>query len=161
MNWLKRNQGNIFCAILLGALVLIAVSVTVATVRDISNIRIASQAPPAPVVKVGDVEGPIRDRVRERLLLTIIRHKAIARMQRDGFALANGDKTPLSAEKAEQLYEKLTDEMVLAAAREASPQTVGKLGDGTLLANLIQWIADHQEEILAILKLVLSILALL
>lgn len=119
-------------------------------------------AVPAPANhRVEEFEGPIRDRLRERVVTAIVRHRAVDRLERDGFALIGKDGTPLSRDKARELIERLDDEVVIGCVREASPQVYGKLGDGTLLSNLMTWISEHQEEILAILKLILSILVLL
>lgn len=117
--------------------------------------------PPTQSPKVEQVEGPIRDRLRERVVLSIVRHRAIDRLEREGFTLIGKDSRPMSRERARELVDRLDDETLIGCVREASPQVYGKLGDGQLLSNLMTWIADHQEEILAILKLILSILVLL
>lgn len=36
---------------------------------------------------------------------------------------------------------------------------VDKIGDGTLLTNLLQWITDHQDQIAALVKLIMLLLA--
>jgi hypothetical protein len=107
------------------------------------------------------VEGPIRDRARERVLLAVVQSRAIKQMEKDGFALVGRNGTPLTRQEAESLYSRLTDEVVIGAIKEASPKAYGALGDGTLIANFVKWIADHQDEILAVLKFVMMILALL
>lgn len=160
MNWLKKNWRDLGAAALMAAMVLIIIGVSISVYRDIRNTRLTSQAAPAPVVQVGDVQGPIRDRVREKVLLGVIRSHAIRQMERQGFALVGGNKTPLSREQAEKLYDRLADDVVIGCVQEGSPDTFGKLGDGQTLAKMLKWIVDHKAEILEVLKLVLSILAL-
>lgn len=120
------------------------------------------QAVPTPAVAAETEKARgIHDRARERVLLAVVRSRAIRQMEQDGFALVGRSGTPIMRGRAEALYAQLTDDVVIGAVKEASPAAYGALGDGTLLGNLVKWIVEHQDEILAILKLVLTILALL
>lgn len=139
-----------------------------ATGIDCARNRLASTSatvgpPPVAVPSVGgtDETEAVGDRLRARVLTAIVRHRAMERMQRDGFALIDKDSTPLTRERARELMDRLDDETLIGCVREASPTTYGKLGDGQLLSNLLTWISEHQEEILAVLKLILAILVLI
>lgn len=93
-----------------------------------------------------------------RLMAKLIRNRVASQLQKDGFAQAGGSDKPLDKLAAWNLLANLDDDALIAAA-----QQTGALGDGKLLDRLgdvLQWIADHREEILAIIKLVLGILML-
>lgn len=106
------------------------------------------------------VEGLFDGKLRQKVLLTLVRHRAIAQMQKDGFKAVGGADKPLTRDQAEALYDKLTDDVILGAVKEASPKAVGAIGEGGFLANLLEWIRTHPEELAAIVKLILSLLAL-
>ena len=98
-------------------------------------------------------------RLRERIVLALLRHRAVAQMQKDGFRLIGGKEKPLTKEEAVALYDRLTDDVVIGLVKEASPKTWAAVGEGGFLARLIQWIKDHPEEVAAIIKLILTLLA--
>jgi hypothetical protein len=107
-------------------------------------------------------EGPLRDRLRERVLLAVVKSRVVRQLQADGFKVAGGPAKPMTRAEAEALYDRLTEDVILGAVKEASPQTFAAATEpGGFLARLIAWITEHQDEIAAIVKLILSILALL
>lgn len=115
---------------------------------------------PAPTPEVGaSVEGDLhRSGPAKRLLVSVIRKRAAAELQANGFKSIGGDPRPLSREEAERLLSHLDDEQILVGAHER-----GKLGDGTILRRLgavFEWIVAHKEEIAEIVKWVLSLLVL-
>jgi hypothetical protein len=94
-----------------------------------------------------------------RLFCTVIRRRAKREMERNGFALAGGSDMPVSDGMINDLLRQLDDTQIMSAAMEC-----GSLGDGKFLefiTRAIQWIVDHQDQILAVLKIVLSILMML
>jgi hypothetical protein len=95
-----------------------------------------------------------------RLFCTVVRRRAKREMERNGFALAGGSDMPITdSAKIAELLEQLDDTQIMSAAMEC-----GALGDGKFLEFLtkaIDWIVDHQDQILAVLKIVLSILMML
>lgn len=102
----------------------------------------------------------VRERPGRRLFAKLIRSRLASRLQKDGFALAGGNPKPLSEEQAWELVDRLDDDTVIAAAVQSKAEG---LGDGTLLdklGNVIQWIIDHKEQILAIVKVLMTLLAL-
>jgi hypothetical protein len=119
--------------------------------------RLRPAAPPkveAPVPAEKLFDG----KLRERILLSLVRHRAVAQRQKDGFKSIGGKEKPLTREEAEALYDRLDDEVVIGLVKEASPKTWAAAGEG-FLARLIQWIKDHPEEVAAIIKLILTLLA--
>lgn len=94
----------------------------------------------------------------KRLLVKVVRARAVKELMARGFQSVGGDPRPLSREEAERLVAQLDDEQILVGAHQ-----VGKLGDGTILARLgavFDWIMAHKEEIAAIVKWVLGLLML-
>lgn len=118
---------------------------------------------PAPKCACGDVcpcaakvvEGPIRDRLRERIALRIIKTKTIEKATTTG---VNGKK--LSRADAEAAYERmekdLGDDGILAAAKEAAPPIAGKLAGGPL-TDFLDWLLANAP---AIIELLMKILPL-
>jgi hypothetical protein len=94
-----------------------------------------------------------------RLFCTVVRRRAKREMENNGFSLAGGSSMPLHESKIAERLGQLDDTQIMSAAIEC-----GALGDGKFLEFLtkaIQWIVDHQDQILAVLKIVLSILMML
>jgi len=113
-----------------------------------------------PVTSAQPVAAAVRERPGKRLFAKLIRARLATRLQKDGFALVGGNSKPISEEKAWELVEQLDDDTVVAAAVQSKAEG---LGDGTLLdklGNVIQWIIDHKEQILAIIKVLMTLLAL-
>jgi hypothetical protein len=121
--------------------------------RPFSTPAVPTVEAPAPAEKVFD------GKLRQRVMLQLLRHRAVAQMQKDGFKSIGGKEKPLTKEEAEALYDRLTDDVVIGLVKEASPKTWGAIGEGGFLARLIQWIKDHPEEVAAIIKLILTLLA--
>lgn len=112
---------------------------------------VAQGASPTAEMVIG--QGPAR-----RLLANLIRHRVSKELQKNGFKLIGGNPRPLSAAEAEKLLDRLDDEQLIEGAKAA-----GGLGDGKILdalGRLVDWIVAHQDQILAILKWVLTLLAL-
>jgi hypothetical protein len=103
-------------------------------------------------------EGLFDGKLRERVVLNLLRHRAVAQMQRDGFKQAGGANKPLTKAEAEALYDELADDVVLGLVKESSPKTWGAVRGGGFLSRLVEWIRTHPEEIQAIVKLILSLL---
>lgn len=96
--------------------------------------------------------GPAR-----RFFVDVIRRRLADRLQQDGFSLIGKDPTPFSAAKAEELVGRLNDEQIVAGAIES-----GAVGDGKLLDKLgaiVEWLVDHQDQILLLLKFLLTLLS--
>jgi hypothetical protein len=94
-----------------------------------------------------------------QLFCSVIRRRAKREMERNGFQLAGGSDMPVADAMIADLLEQLDDTQIMSAAMEC-----GALGDGKFLefiTKAIQWIVDHQDQILAVLKIVLSILMML
>jgi hypothetical protein len=141
------------------------------TDRTCTRPRPAPQPQPAPVVievpvkqpqlvEWGPVAAGAEVTARQRLAGEHFRRMASRRLQRDGFALVGGDKTPLSAAAADKLVEQLTPEVIAESAKAAGVfEQVGE-GGGLLgfLQRLAQWVRDHPEQVQAILKILLTIL---
>ena len=94
----------------------------------------------------------------ERLFVSVVRHHAARELQRDGFKCVGGDPRPLSKAEGETRLGKLDDAQILARARES-----GRLGDGKFLEKLgkvFEWFYAHKDQIIELVKIVLSLLAL-
>lgn len=129
--------------------------------------------PPAPVVievpaKVPQVEWVIPAPVaaepvtaRQKFVGEHFRRLTSQQLQHDGFALIGGDKTPLSAEAADKLVERLTDRVAYTTVKASRPSfEEGGEGGGILafIRRVAKWIADHPEQVAAIIKILLTIL---
>lgn len=101
---------------------------------------------------------------RQRLFAERVRHRLAERLQRDGFALAGGDPTPLTRDQAERAVGKLTEAQVFGAAYSAGAWTqIGDDGGGLLgfIQRVAQWFRDHPEVLEAIMKILMSLLMFL
>lgn len=97
--------------------------------------------------------GPVR-----RLFAKRIRQRLAEQLKTNGFGLIGGDATPLPDEKVAELLGTVTDSAILTGAVK-----VGGFGDGKFLdaiGRFVDWIKDHEEQILAVLKWLLTILAM-
>lgn len=119
---------------------------------------------PGQPVALGDTDpagasaGRAALRPGERLLVSVIRHRAKQELTRNGFKAVGGDARPLSADEADALLSKLDDHQILAGAHER-----GKLGDGTILKMLgavFEWVYNHREQIMEVVLFVLKLLSL-
>jgi hypothetical protein len=115
---------------------------------------------PAPVVVVAADPVPVQGlgdgKLRERIVLGIVKSRVLKKLETEGI-----DGKKYTRAEAIALYEKLTDDDIKGVVKEASPKTYAAIGEGGFLANLLQWIKDHPEEVAAIIKLILTLLALL
>jgi hypothetical protein len=100
------------------------------------------------------VGGVFDGSLRKKLLLSIVKHRTLAKLQKDGL---NGKK--LTRAEAEAAYEKLTEDVILGAVAEASEPVAGQIVGGPL-TNFLDWLANHGDEIMRIVDLILKILAL-
>lgn len=152
--------------VLVGWLATKPVTVNVPVAVDAPQVRLPQIPPelfafaqPAPVAAVAPpvVEGRERLRPAQRLFAKLIRHRAAEHLQRDGFALVGGSKTPLTAAQAAALLAHLDDAEIVAAATGAGAAEGGALDR---VGTLLDWITAHKEEILKVVELVLRLLML-
>jgi len=92
--------------------------------------------------------------LRKHVLLSVVKHRVIAKLQREG---VKGRK--YTREEAEAAYAKLTPEMIDGAIAEASPETAKQLTGGRL-GDFLDWIVAHQDQILAIIQFVMKLIML-
>ncbi len=105
-----------------------------------------------PMPKAGIFSG----KLRQKIVLNLVRHHTIKKLMSDGL---KGKK--LSRAEAEAAYDKLTEEVVLAAVEDASPDTAAQLqAVGGPLTDFLQWLSDHSDQIMKIVELVMKIMAL-
>lgn len=96
--------------------------------------------------------GPAR-----RFFVDVARRRLQERLEKDGFALIGKDATPLTPAQAEQLVGRLSDDVIVTGAIES-----GAVGDGKLLDRLgaiVEWLVAHQDQILLLLKFLMTLLA--
>lgn len=114
-----------------------------------------STVPPAMQAQPQVVQGPIRDALRERLLLRAIRVKTIEKAVADGIS---GKK--VTRAEAEAAYERMEKDLgkdgILQVAAEAAPTVQGQLVGGRL-TDFFDWILKNAP---AILELLMKILPL-
>lgn len=104
---------------------------------------------------------PPRLRIGQRLLAKLLRHRVTTQLQHDGFALSGGNPTPLTAEQADRLLSRLDDAEIVGVAESSGVAGDAVVaGDGGRLGALLKWIADHKTEILEVIKLIITILAI-
>lgn len=99
------------------------------------------------------VEGGL---VGRRWFQRVIRNRLIEQLQKNGFAEIGKDANPFSFDRARDLVSKVEDDDIMLAA-----QTIGALGDGAILnrlRDLMDWIISHQDTILMIVKMLLTLL---
>lgn len=124
-------------------------------IPDPSQVAKTPQADPAPLVVGSDVEG--REKPGHRLFAKFMKNRLAAQLQKDGFASVGGDPKPLTRGRAWELVDRLDDETVVAAAVQSKA-----VGDGAFLdrlGNVIQWLVDHKEQILSVIKFLMTLLA--
>lgn len=100
-------------------------------------------------------EGPLRDRLREKIALRIIKNKTIDRATTIG---VNGKK--LTRAEAEAAYDRMVADLgedgIMSVAKEAAPPIEGKLAGGKL-SDFLDWILANAP---AIIELILKLLPL-
>lgn len=93
-----------------------------------------------------------------KLFAKVIRNRVASQLKTDGFALVGGNAKPLTHMEAWSLLGNLEDSAIVAAAVET-----GKVGEGggllDSLAKVLQFLVDHKDQILAIIKIVMALLA--
>lgn len=94
------------------------------------------------------------------LLGRVVRNRVAERLAVDGFALVGGDSTPLTKERIESLFSaaEVSDDVIMARATEMS-----LFGDGSILSRLgelLKWLMDHKDQILELVKFIMTLLAL-
>lgn len=117
-------------------------------VADCDCGRKITKQDPAPEVKDG-----------HKFFAKVIKHRLVAHLTKDGFAFVGGNPKPMDELDAWKLVNKLEEKEIVAAATKTS--AVGE--NGSLLdklGNALQWVADHKEQIMALVKLLLGILML-
>ena len=87
------------------------------------------------------------------------RKLAAKQLEREGFAAVGGDKTPLTAEQAAKVLEKVSDTQIHAAGHAVGVWDAVAPGGGILefFRRLIEWAEAHPELVQAIIKLLLSL----
>ncbi len=125
-------------------------------------VPVAAQRPaPVPAPKVMQqpapkvVEGLGDGRLRDRLLLAVVRARAVDHAIKHGVPVAGGGTRKVTREEAQKLADKVSDEAILRAAKVYG----APVGEGRLAA-LFDWLVAHKEQILELVKFVLSLFAL-
>lgn len=107
---------------------------------------------------------PNRIHLGQRIVAEHFRRLASQQAQKDGFALVDGPKAPLSAEEANKLVARISDLTIVEGTKSfGAPDQVAGDGPGPVLGfvrKVLQWIADHPEQVAAILKFILSLMML-
>lgn len=131
------------------ALIVGPVALSVADAQERRKLLPRNQ-PPAAAPQV--VEGPILDKLRERIVLRIAKAKAIETASTTGI---NGKK--YTREQVEAAYarmeKELGDETIMAVVKEAAPPLAGKLAGGRLSDLLDLFLANLPAILEAIMKL--------
>jgi hypothetical protein len=123
--------------------------------QSAADAQILRKKQPAPVVAAAQpAQGVFDGSLRKKILLAVVRHKTINHMVSEG---VKGKK--YTKAEAEAAYDKLGDDVIAGAVAEASPAAQGQLVGGKL-TDFLQWLADHQDQIMAIVKMIISIIAL-
>ena len=118
--------------------------------------RIQKKTPPI-VVAAAEPTGKLGG-VRHKLLLAVVRHRTIAKLQSEGVKGKKYSKDEAAA--AWDNLQKNHPELIDGAIAEGSPQAVAQVGAGGRLADFLQWLSDHKDEILQIVELIVKILSL-
>lgn len=92
---------------------------------------------------------------RRTILFRKARGRAAKILRKSGFALVGGDATPLSEDQVAAVLGRISDEQI--QARLPADFDIGDGRAKQLLANIIQWIKDHKEEILFVIKAILTL----
>ena len=128
------------------------------TVINVTPAPVVVQPPapnPGPVLATATAE---RDPSGHRLFAKVIRNRLRERLQKDGFALIGGNPKPLTDLEAAVLVNRLDDSELVAAAVQTKAVEDGSLFDK--LGGVIDWLLSHKDQILSIIKVLLSLLAL-
>jgi len=94
--------------------------------------------------------------IGHRWFQRVVRNKLLDRLKENGFGDIGKDATPFAHDHAKSLVAKIEDDDIMLAAT-----TVGALGDGTLggrLKDLMDWVIAHKEQIMIVVKMILSLL---
>ncbi len=148
-----RKYGIIGLSVLCGLLLMGVLGIEV----EAAQLRKRTAPPAMPVVEAQPqvAQGPIRDALRERILLRAIKVKTIDKAMAEGI---NGKK--VTREQAEAAYERMEKDLgtegILQVAKEASPTVQGQLVGGRL-SDFFDWILKNAP---AILELIMKILPL-
>ncbi len=89
----------------------------------------------------------------------VIRNRLVAHLTKDGFAFVGGNPKPLDELEAWKLVNKLDDQAIVAAAEQTKSVPTGSLLDK--LGNAMQWIVDHKEAIMQVIKFLMTLLSML
>ncbi|MBA4192453.1 MAG: hypothetical protein C0467_31175 [Planctomycetaceae bacterium] len=127
------------------------------------NVNFPPPAAEARPVLVGAAV-PNRIHLGQRIVAEHFRRLASAQAQKDGFAMIDGNKTPLTAEEANKLAARISDLTIAEGAKSfGAPDQVAGDGPGPVLGfiqRVLKWIVDHPEQVQAILKFILSLMML-
>lgn len=136
---------------ILGLAMACAIAATISEADAQERRKLRPSQPPAAAAPQA-VEGPILDKLRERIVLRIAKSKAIEKATTVGI---NGKKyTRAEAEAAyERMEKELGDDTIMAVAKEAAPPLAGKLVGGRLSDFLDWFLANLPAIIDAILKI--------
>ena len=138
---------------------------TFAALLVVSGCLAAASAPPKVVTQPKAAQpatvGGILDgeNLGKRVLVRVVKARAVDRLVSHGFADVTGKKgKTFTREQAREMVDSIDDDLILKHAQEKYGAAV--VGEGGRLEALVQWLIDHKEEILALVKFVISLLAL-
>lgn len=93
-----------------------------------------------------------------KLFMRVCRARAARLMESEGFGLIGGEPSPLPASRVAELLSHVEDDDVYTQA-----MAVGAIGDGAFLQalqNLVDWVISHQDQIMKIVQIIMTIAAL-
>ena len=118
--------------------------------------KVVTQPKAAPLTVGGILDG---DGIGKRVLVRVVKARAVDRLVSHGFSDVTGKKgKTFTREQARELVDSIDDDLILKHAQEKYGEKV--VGEGGRLEALVQWLIDHKEEILSLVKFVISLLAL-
>lgn len=146
---------SLTAVLLLFALVAIAVAAPLDRPRLFQ--RKAQQPPTAAAPMPVQAQKLFDGSLRKKLLMAVVRNRTVAKLAAEG----DGKKTYTRAE-AEAAFDKLSKDhpdLVDGAIAEGSQPATAQLAGGKL-TDFLQWLSDHSAEIMKIVSMIISILAL-
>ena len=122
----------------------------------------AQKAMPTPAPAKTPAQGLFDGSFRKRLLLGLVKHHTIKKLMSEGTGKPGAK--PLSRSDAEAAWKDLETnhaDLIDGAIAEASPDAAAQVqAVGGPLTNFLDWLSTHQDQIMAIVKLIISIIAL-
>jgi hypothetical protein len=118
----------------------------------------AVEQPATPTAEPKVVQGLLGD-AGKRILLRHVRSRAIDTLVSDGVTVPGGGKRTYTRAEAKKAVAGIDDDTILGLAAEKVPAAF-QAGEGGRLAALVDWLLAHQDQIMALVKLVMSLLLL-